>query len=183
MKPETIETIKALLGTIGFLFVLLPIVLALIPFKILSSPNHVNLFDLGTIRYLGMIPIAIGVIVYLSSSYAFVFSGKGTPIPSAPPKKLVVTGLYQYVRNPMYTAGFFVLVGEILLFQSKGILIYFLVLFGVFNIIVVAAEEPRLKKRFGESYIQYCKSVGRWIPRLTPYRYDELYSQSKLDHL
>ena len=94
----------------------------------------------------GLLPITIGVIVYFLSSYAFVFSGKGTPIPSAPPKELVVTGLYRYVRNPMYTAGFFVLVGEILLFQSKGLLIYFLVLFGIFNILVVATEEPRLKK-------------------------------------
>ena len=80
MNPEKIETIKAFFGTIGFLFVILPIILILIPFKILISPNHVNLFELGTIRYFGILPIAIGTITYFLCSYAFVFSGKGTPI-------------------------------------------------------------------------------------------------------
>jgi protein-S-isoprenylcysteine O-methyltransferase Ste14 len=177
MNPEKIETIKAFFGTIGFLFVMLPLVLILIPFKILTSPNHVNLFELGTIRYFGMVPIAIGVIIYFSCSYAFVFSGRGTPIHSAPPKKLVVKGLYRYVRNPMYIAGFLVLVGETLLFQSKGLFIYFLIMFGIFNLFVMFAEEPGLRKRFGESYIRYCKSVGRWIPRLTPYQGEDTKSQ------
>ena len=70
----------------------------------------------------------------------------------------------------MYLAGVLILAGEVLLFQSKGIFIYLLVIFGVFNFFVVGREEARLEKRFGESYKQYCKSVGRWIPRLTPYR-------------
>lgn len=174
MNPKKIETIKAFFGTIGFLFVILPIFLMLIPFKILTSPTHVNLFELGTIRYFGMLPIAIGAITYFSCSYAFVFSGKGTPIHSAPPKQIVIKGLYRYVRNPMYMAGFLVLAGETLLFQSKGLFIYLLIMFGLINISLLASEEPGLRKRFGEPYKQYCKSVGRWIPRLTPYREDNI---------
>jgi len=149
---------------------MLPMVLILIPFKILTSPNHVNLFELGTIRYFGLVPIIVGSIIYFWCSLSFVFSGKGTPIYSMPPKELVVKGLYRLVRNPMYLAGVLILAGEVLLFQSKGIFIYLLVIFGVFNFFVVGREEARLEKRFGESYKQYCKSVGRWIPRLTPYR-------------
>jgi len=170
MNPEKIETIKAFFGTIGFLFVILPIILILIPFKILISPNHVNLFELGTIRYFGILPIAIGTITYFLCSYAFVFSGKGTPIHSAPPKKIVIKGLYRHVRNPIYMAHFLVLTGETLLFQSKGLFIYLLIMFGIINISLMVSEEPGLRKRFGEPYIQYCKSVGRWIPRLTPYQ-------------
>ena len=93
MNPDKIETIKAFFGTMGFLFVILPIFLILIPFKIFTSPNHVNLFELGTIRYFGMLPIAIGAIIYFLCSYAFVFSGKGTPIHSSPPKKIAIKGL------------------------------------------------------------------------------------------
>jgi len=177
MKPETIGTIKALLGTIAFLFVLLPIFLALIPFKILSSPNHVNLFEFGEFRYFGVLPIVMGVIVYLWCSFAFVFTGKGTPIHTMPPKKFVVKGLYRYVRNPMYLAFCLVLTGETLLFQSQGLLFYLLIMSGLFNIHLMVFEEPGLRKRFGDSYIQYCKSVDRWIPRLTPYREGELESQ------
>ena len=170
MKPETIETIKAFFATLGFLFVLLPIFFIVIPYKIVSSGSDSLLFDLGVFRYFGLIPIALGVFIYLWCSHNFVLFGKGTPIHSMPPRKLVVTGLYRFVRNPMYIAGLFVLGGEALLFQSKGLFIYFLVAFGVINLSLLTNEEPRLEKRFGETYNRYRKSVRRWIPRLTPYR-------------
>ncbi len=177
MEPKKAETIKSLFGTLGFLLVLMPIFLALIPFMILSSPNHANLFELGDFRYFGVLPIILGLIVYLWCSFAFVFTGQGTPIHAMPTKKFVVKGLYRYVRNPMYLAGYLVLTGETLLFQSQGILIYLLITFILFNIRLMVYEEPGLRKRFGDSYKQYCKSVGRWIPRLTPYREDELEPQ------
>ena len=173
MKPETTETIKALGGTLGFLFVLLPVFLIVIPFKILTSSSDTLIFNLGAFRYSGIIPIAAGCIIYIWCSLSFVFYGRGTPIHSMPPKKLVVTGLYRFVRNPIYIGGFLILAGEVLLFQSKGLLFYFLAIFVWVIFSVPVFEEPRLKKRFGESYKRYCKSVPRWIPRLTPYRADE----------
>jgi len=179
MKPETVETIKLLLATTGFLFVLLPVALVSVPFVILKSPNHVHLFELGEFRYFGVLPIVMGVIVYLWCSFAFVFTGKGTPIHTMPPKKFVVKGLYRYIRNPMYMAFFLVLAGETLLFQSQGLLIYLLIMFGIFNIALMVYEEPNLRKRFGDSYIQYCKSVGRWIARLTPYQEEDTKSPNK----
>ena len=170
MESKISETIKAFLGTLGFLFVLLPIILIGIPYKIISSPNHTHLFYIGAFRYFGLVPIVVGGIIYFLCSLSFVFSGKGTPIHSMPPKELVVKGLYRFVRNPMYIAGLLVLAGEVLLFQSKGVFIYLLVMFGVFNFFVLGREEPRLETRFGEPYKRYRKSVRRWIPRLAPYR-------------
>jgi protein-S-isoprenylcysteine O-methyltransferase Ste14 len=56
-------------------------------------------------------------------------------------------------------------------FGTLGFLfIYFLVMFGIINIMVLAFEEPHLEKRFGDSYKRYRKLVHRWIPRLTPYQ-------------
>ena len=170
MKPDATDIKEALTGTLEFLFVLLPIILVVIPYIILSSPNLTLIFDLGVFRYFGVVPIIIGVIFYFWCSYSFVFFGKGTPHHAMPPKKLVKTGLYRFVRNPMYIGLFLVLAGEVLLFQSKGLFIYVLVIFGVVILFVLFIEEPRLEKRFGESYTQYRKSVRRWIPRLTPYR-------------
>ena len=144
---------------------------------ILTSPSHVNLIDLGEFRYFGVLPIVMGVIVYLWCSFAFVFTGKGTPIHTMPPKKFVVIGLYRYVRNPMYLACCLVLSGETLLFQSQGLLIFLWIMFVSFNIRLMVFEEPALRKRFGESYLQYCKSVGRWIPRLTPYQEEDIDSK------
>ena len=177
MKSNLSETIKAFFGTLGFLFVLLPVFLIGIPYKILSATNHAHLFDIGPFRHAGLVFIAIGVFIYFWCSLSFVFFGKGTPIHAMPPKKLVVKGLYRYVRNPMYIAGLLVLAGEVLLFQSRDLLIYFLVIFMICIVFVPVAEEPILSDRFGEGYKRYCKAVNRWIPRLTPYRENESASQ------
>ena len=169
MKPQRFEIIKAFLGTLGFLFVLLPIFFIGIPYKILSSPNHSLLFDIGELQYFGVVPIAVGALIYFWCSLCFAFIGKSTPIHSMPPKKLVVTGLYRFVRNPMYIGAFLILTGEVLLFQSQALLAYFLLMFAIINVHVLAFEEPRLSDLFGESYKHYRASVRRWIPRLTPY--------------
>lgn len=163
MKTKVSETFLALFGTSLYLLLLLPFFLILIPYKILLSPGYIYYFYIGTVRYLGLIPIALGVVIYLLCSYSFVFSGKGTPIPFTPTKNLVVTGLYRFVRNPLYIAGVFVLTGEALLFQSIGIMIYCLIMFGIFNFHVLI-EEALLADKFGATYEQYRKSVPRWIP-------------------
>ncbi|MCP4718909.1 MAG: isoprenylcysteine carboxylmethyltransferase family protein [Desulfobacteraceae bacterium] len=169
MNPKTSDTLEALLGTLIFLFGVLPIFLVWIPYEIITSPKIIYVFGLGEIRYLGMIPIFIGVIVYVWCSNNFVFEGKGTPIPFTPTKKLIVKGLYMFVRNPLYVAGVMVLTGEALLFQSIGIFIYCLAMFAAFNFHVFM-EETLLTNQFGETYEEYKKHVPRWIPRLTPYR-------------
>lgn len=52
-----------------------------------------------------------------------------------PTQKLVVTGLFRYVRNPMYIAALLIIVGEALLFQAIGLFIYFL--FGFFSLVIL----------------------------------------------
>ena len=169
MKSKIAETLIALLGTLVFLFLILPFFLIWIPYKILSLPKHIYLFDIGAFRYFGLVPIVMGVVIYFWCSHSFVFFGKGTPIPFTPTQNLVVTGLYRFVRNPIYIAGSSVLAGEALLFQSKGLFIYFLIMFGIFNVHVFI-EETLLAEKFGATYEQYRKSVPRWIPRITSYK-------------
>ena len=81
----------------------------------------------------------------------------------------MVNGFYRYVRNPLYIAGVLVLVGEAVLFQSIGVSIYCLTMFGMFNL-HVHMEETFLASEFDAEYDRYRNSVPRWIPRLTPYR-------------
>jgi protein-S-isoprenylcysteine O-methyltransferase Ste14 len=170
MKSKIGETLLASFGTLVFLFLILPFFLVWIPYKILISPNASYLFDIGVFRIIGLVPIVLGVVIYFWCSHSFVFFGKGTPILFTPTKKLVVAGLYKFVRNPMYIAGSLVIAGEALLFQSKGLSIYFLIMFGAFNLQVLCFEEPYLTDKFGDSYKRYRQYVRRWIPRLTPYR-------------
>lgn len=172
MKVKIFEILPAFFGTLLYLLLLLPFFLVWIPYRILSSPEHIYHFDIGVFRLFGLIFIALGVVIYVLCSGSFVFIGKGTPIPFTPTKELIVTGLYRFVRNPLYISGVLVLTGEAILFQSMGIIIYCMVMFGIFNVHVFM-EEMLLADKFGAAYEQYRNSVPRWIPRLKPHKEDD----------
>jgi protein-S-isoprenylcysteine O-methyltransferase Ste14 len=170
MKSKIGETLLASFGTVVFLFLILPFFLAWIPYKILISPNISYPFDIGLFRFIGLVPIILGVVIYFWCSHSFVFLGKGTPLLFTPTKYLVVKGLYRFVRNPMYIGALLVVSGEALLFQSKVLIIYALVVFGASNFVILFFEEPYLADKYGVTYKRYRNSVRRWISRLTPYR-------------
>jgi protein-S-isoprenylcysteine O-methyltransferase Ste14 len=120
-------------------------------------------------RWLGAGLVGIGVLVLLDAFARFVRDGWGTPSPSHPPERLVVSGLYRHVRNPMYVAVVATVAGQALLLHSADLLVYTLLLFAVFNTFVALVEEPSLCTRFGDEYAAYCRSVSRWWPRLRPW--------------
>ena len=136
----------------------------LVPYLLLSSKLELFHVELSIFRFIGLIPIALGAMLYLWCAWDFTFTGKGTPAPFDPPKEMVARGLYRYVRNPMYVAASLALIGEALLFESVLILIYAAIVFSVFHLWVIFYEEPTLKRKFGESYERYCLKVARWIP-------------------
>ncbi len=96
----------------------------------------------------------------------FVRKGRGTPVPLDPPKELVVSGLYHYIRNPMYVGVLFIQVGTIVWFGTLAQVVYWFFLFIGFNLFIRANEEPYLRKTFGAAYEAYCRSVPRWIPQM-----------------
>lgn len=167
MESKISVTLIASLGTLLYLLLILPFFLIFIPHKILLLPEYIYRFNIGIYRYGGLIPIVLGVVIYLFCSWSFLFVGKGTPIPFTPTKKLIVTGLYRLVRNPLYIAGILVLFGEAILFQSSGLFIYCLIMCGAFNVHVFM-EESLLSEKYGAQYEKYCKSVPRWIPKFRP---------------
>lgn len=148
------------------------------PHNIISDENHIVIDQIGKIRFIGPILIVIGIIGYLLCFWNFIFDAKGTPMPGDQ-KHLIVKGLYRYVRNPIYISWHLIIFGEALFFQSLDLLLYLSVWIVFFEIKVIFFEEPSLKKKFGETYEQYRKSVRRWIPRLTPYRESKKIVQSK----
>jgi protein-S-isoprenylcysteine O-methyltransferase Ste14 len=153
-----------LLKTIIFTFLVPGTVTILVPYWLLTSRSAPPPLELGLFRYLGALPILIGLAAYFWCAWDFTFAGGGTPAPIDPPKKLVVRGLYRYVRNPMYVGILSILLGEAFLFASQRVFEYAVVAFTFFFLFVVFYEEPILRQKFGESYRQYCKNVSRWIP-------------------
>jgi protein-S-isoprenylcysteine O-methyltransferase Ste14 len=169
MKTSTAETILSLIGTIIFLCLLVPIFVIWIPYEILSASGHDIEWNNVVFQHVGLVLIALGAVAYIWCSGNFVIYARGTPIPFTPTKELVVTGLYKFVRNPLYIAGTLVLAGETLVFQSKGIFIYTIVMFGIFHVHVLI-EETHLENTFGKKYEQYRRSVPHWIPRFKQYK-------------
>lgn len=153
-----------LFKTIIFTFLVPGTVTILVPYWLLASRSAPPAMQLGASRYFGVFPILIGASIYFWCAWDFTFAGRGTPAPIDPPKQLVVRGLYNYVRNPMYVGILAILLGETLLFASRRLFEYTAVAFTFFFLLVLLYEEPMLRQKFGESYRQYCKNVPRWIP-------------------
>ncbi len=115
---------------------------------------------------IGIVLILIGTVVYGWTVYDFAVSGKGTPLPIDAPRKLVVRGLYRYVRNPMYLGVLLVILGWVWVFADLRIWLYGLVVALIAHVFVVRYEEPHLENTFKDEYVAYKASVGRWLPRI-----------------
>jgi protein-S-isoprenylcysteine O-methyltransferase Ste14 len=127
--------------------------------------SHV-MIDWGSPRHLlGLAAIGIGAVLLGTCIWEFARRGRGTLAPVDPPTKLVVQGLYRYVRNPMYLSVTVIVLGEVLLTGSKALLAYWAVWFVAANLFVIGYEEPTLRRRFGPDYERYSATVGRWLPR------------------
>ena len=105
-----------------------------------------------------------GAFVYFWCLWNFAVTGRGTPAPIDPPKKLIVRGPHRYVRNPMYLGVLSVVFGWAVLFRSTEILVYGIGVALLFHLVVIVIEEPSLRRLFGAEYEEYCRSVRRWVP-------------------
>ena len=121
-------------------------------------------------QWFGMLCIDMGTILLLACVWEFARRGKGTLSPADPPRHLVVSGLYRFVRNPMYLSVTLIVFGEVMLTFSQPLLVYWVIWFVIVNLFVMGYEEPTLRGQFGDQYELYAGHVGRWIPRLTPWR-------------
>ena len=121
------------------------------------------------VRLLGLALVAAGLVVLVQAFARFVAEGLGTPSPIAPTERLVVGGLYRYVRNPMYLAVLSTIVGQALLFGQPVLLVYGSIVWVAFAAFVRSYEEPHLTERFGESYRAYHAAMPAWFPRRDPW--------------
>ena len=124
-----------------------------------------------TWRWLGVIPGSLGFALAIRCIWDFGWTGRGTPAPVAPPQRLVVTGFYRYVRNPMYVGFFAGWLGLWIMFgrANTGSITVAVVFVLCVELFVRAYEEPILRKMFGVGYEEYCRNVPRWWPRLRPW--------------
>jgi protein-S-isoprenylcysteine O-methyltransferase Ste14 len=172
LRGENAQVSKArpALGSMLFLLLAPGVVAGLVPWWLTGWQVHEPLPYWLPLRVVGVLLLLAGVAVLLDAFARFVVEGLGTPAPVAPTKRLVVGGLYRYVRNPMYLAVGATIVGQALVLAQPVLFVYA----AIFAVLVVAFvrgyEEPTLRGRFGEEYERYRRAVPGWWPRRTPWR-------------
>jgi protein-S-isoprenylcysteine O-methyltransferase Ste14 len=162
--------ILAIAGSAIFLVMAPGIVVVYIPWLICGWHVETPLAGFLSFRIFGGLLIAVGLSMLLDSFARFAFRGLGTPAPVFPTRHLVVSGLYCYVRNPMYLAVSSLIVGQGLVFGDVRLLEYGVAVGTAFYLFVLVYEEPALRKTFGSEYEEYCMKVNRWLPRMGPWR-------------
>jgi protein-S-isoprenylcysteine O-methyltransferase Ste14 len=108
--------------------------------------------------------ILAGVALWIVCLDVFSRRGSGTPFPLDAPRKLVTSGPYAIVRNPIMTGELAVIWGEAILVSSLGVWLYAVLITVAAHLAVVLIEEPELRQRFGDAYEEYCRRVPRWLP-------------------
>src|SRR5262252_385198 len=118
-------------------------------------------------RWLAVLPSILGFAVALRCVWDFGWTGRGTPAPMVPPKRLVVVGFYRHVRNPMYLGfaagwiGLWVVFGH----PHPAVTAALAAVATGVHLFVLFYEEPTLRKKFGADDEEYCRNVDRWRPR------------------
>ena len=134
--------------------------------SLLAEP--VQLAILGGLALVALTCLIVGYKLTRSSIDLF-YEADGTLAPDDPPKTLVLSWAYAYVRHPMAMGMWLMMVAFGLLLGMQSSL-WFAVAYLLFlSIYVPCSEEPDLRTRFGAEWVYYKSNVGAWCPRCTPY--------------
>jgi protein-S-isoprenylcysteine O-methyltransferase Ste14 len=155
---------RAVLGSALWFVLAVGTVEVLVPWNISRWQTGPPLLGLSALRMLGGVLVAAGAWGVLDSFARFALEGLGSPAPMLPPRRLVVTGWYRRVRNPIYVAGVAAILGQGLVFGSTRTVIYGVAVWLGAHLVVRLYEEPGLRRRFGRDYERYCANVPRFRP-------------------
>lgn len=160
---------RAAVGTLAFFLAAPAVVAGLVPWLLTGwEPGRVHV---GA-QTIGWLLLAVGLVVLIDAFARFAREGRGTPAPVAPTERLVVSGLYRYVRNPMYVAVVAVILGQALVLGRPVLYVYGASVWATVAAFVRWYEEPTLQRQFGGSYVSYRRHVPAWRPRLRPWQPD-----------
>ena len=173
VNNHTTDTGDRSLAAVGstIFFALAPgIVAGLIPYWLTGWRMETPLPFWVLLHLIGAVVTLCAALILIIAFARFVTEGIGTPAPVAPTRRLVVGGLYRYVRNPMYIAVVAAIVGQMLLLGQLGLLWYAAIVGAMMYAFARWVEEPMLLDRFGREYAEYRREVPGWWPRLRPWR-------------
>ncbi len=146
---------------IGPIYVGIIFVITII-FVILSYKKIIPDFQLNFLKILFII---IGIILVLLGIYMWIQGALKSRIDdNIKQNKLVITGIYAYTRNPLYTAFISICTGILFIMNNLYLLILPFLYWILLTVFMINTEEKWLLKVYGEEYKNYCKKVNRCIP-------------------
>jgi protein-S-isoprenylcysteine O-methyltransferase Ste14 len=147
-------------------FVLLPLLLVSI-----NARLHLPIYKTQLVKIIGIALIIFGGVLGAYSASIFAENGKGgSPLPTDPPRQLITSGVFSWIRNPMFVASALVWFGEYLFFGSTLLFFYAIAWVSANHIHLITQDEKWLEKRFGDEYRKYKKKVPRYFPKLITFR-------------
>ena len=149
----------------GLLLGVLPTFFVALGLGTWSAPLHRAPWLNKTYAQLLLIP----AIILISAVQEFALGGKGTPMPADAPRRLVTTGVYAYIANPMQIGKLAMLIAWGLFWGNGWLLLA--ALFGLLYSLFVACprEDRAMAARFSCDWHDYRRRVRRWLPRWRPY--------------
>jgi protein-S-isoprenylcysteine O-methyltransferase Ste14 len=164
-RPTGLFIGLATVGTLAFFFeVVLYVILVFTGVFPIFTHSLIQLHFLydSLMQLLGVLVTAFGYALFLWSVLARGRYATSWDMPED--QKLVTWGPYRYVRHPSYLAYFLLFIGWVLLFLNLLAAIPLLAIPGYMH--VAATEEELLLRRFGEAYVQYQHTTGRFFPKI-----------------
>lgn len=110
---------------------------------------------------IGPVLMGAGLALIISANLAFRSAGTHAE-PWRPSVVLVASGIFEWLRNPMYVGGTLLLIGFAILLASDWMLVMTIAFILVLHFGVVRREERYLESKFGEAYRQYRNRVSRY---------------------
>ena len=144
----------------GFFLVVVPLVVTF-----LEHRWGVGVVFAPAVVVFGGVLLAAASALGLWSGATMSVIGKGTPLPSAMPNRLVIAGPYRFIRNPMAVAGFVQGAAVGLLLSSWIVVAYGILGAVLWNYAIRPHEEADLERRFGAEFRRYRDAVRCWVPR------------------
>lgn len=164
------RTLLDVIKTTVFLIVLWGIFLFALPIGISIVEIDVGMQRFPPEPLLAGPLLLLGTLLVLWAAFALVLSGQGTPLTVDPPRALVISGPYGYVRHPFVIGVVAQIVGLGITLGSIPVIAYAAVTLIVWYYRVRPREERALEERFGPDAQAYFQNVRGFRPRLTPYR-------------
>ena len=169
-----------LFKTFAQIFVVWTLILIVFPYLIIILEDK-----LGVPRFAFPFQKTIAVVFFvgisfigLSSAYTMSRVGRGTPLPLDAATKLVISGFYAYVRNPMAISGIGQGLAVALFLGSPLVAVYALMGAFIWQFVFRPLEEEDLQKHFGAEYENYRRQIRCWIPRRRRYQIESTAASS-----